>query len=282
MKYFLFILYIFLVVSKFNVVAAAACTTDSGSDFDCCQANGSTSGTKKTLSNTDESTRKCSWPADSTFQFTIKKFGLLPKGGTEADIVYRGSSTIFNAGSVDAGASMGNFLAGANFPEGTYEAMVPELGLSETVQSATAPTITYSGTNYTCSTNSVTHLQLPGESDDYMCAGQATISVDEDGDGSNDYTVSAGTFRSDYGPGGEVCFLDEDGDGDADTMRIFDNQLGDIVISPSSTYSISFNFNTSDGVLYSVFDDYGFGDVSSPVACTAVDVGDLDVTLTRE
>ena len=271
-----------MVFSKFNVVAAAACTTDSGSDFDCCQANGSTSGTKKTLSNTDESTRKCSWPADSTFQFTIKKFGLLPKGGTEADIVYRGSSTIFNAGSVDAGASMGNFLAGANFPEGTYEAMVPELGLSETVQSATAPTITYSGTNYTCSTNSVTHLQLPGESDDYMCAGQATISVDEDGDGSNDYTVSAGTFRSDYGPGGEVCFLDEDGDGDADTMRIFDNQLGDIVISPSSTYSISFNFNTSDGVLYSVFDDYGFGDVSSPVACTAVDVGDLDVTLTRE
>ncbi len=271
-----------MVVSKFNVVAAAACTTDSGSDFDCCQANGSTSGTKKTLSNTDESTRKCSWPADSTFQFTIKKFGLLPKGGTEADIVYRGSSTIFNAGSVDAGASMGNFLAGANFPEGTYEAMIPELGLSETVQSATAPTITYSGTNYECSTNSVTHLQLPGESDDYMCAGQDTISVDEDGDGSNDYTVSAGTFRSDYGPGGEVCFLDEDGDGDADTMRIFDNQLGDIVISPSSTYSISFNFNTSDGVLYSVFDDYGFGDVSSPVACTAVDVGDLDVTLTRE
>ena len=49
-----------------------------------------TSGTKKTLSNTDESTRKCSWDADSTFQFTIKKFGLLPKGGTEADIVYRG------------------------------------------------------------------------------------------------------------------------------------------------------------------------------------------------
>ena len=98
MKYFLFILYIFLVVSKFNVVVAAACTTDSGSDFDCCQANGSTSGTKKTLSNTDESTRKCSWPADSTFQFTIKKFGLLPKGGTEADIVYRGSSTVFNYG----------------------------------------------------------------------------------------------------------------------------------------------------------------------------------------
>ena len=282
MKIFFSIFFIFVFLSEYNLTFAAACSANSGSDFDCCQANGSTSGTKKTLSNTDESTRKCSWPADSTFQFTIKKFGLLPKGGTEADIVYRGSSTVFNAGSVNAGATMGNFLAGANFPAGTYEAMVPELALSETVQSATAPTITYSGTNYTCSTNSVTHLQLPGESDDYMCAGQATISVDEDGDGSNDYTVSAGTFRSDYGPGGEVCFLDEDGDGDADTMRIFDNQLGDIVISPSSTYSISFNFNTSDGVLYSVFDDYGFGDVSSPVACTAVDVGDLDVTLTRE
>ena len=282
MKIFSSIFFIFVFLSGYNIAFAAACSADSGSDFDCCQANGSTSGTKKTLSNTDESTRKCSWPADSTFQFTIKKFGLLPKGGTEADIVYRGSSTIFNAGSVNAGATMGNFLAGANFPAGTYEAMIPELALSETVKSATAPTITYSGTNYTCSTNSVTHLQLPGESDDYMCAGQATISVDEDGDGSNDYTVSAGTFRSDYGPGGEVCFLDEDGDGDADTMRIFDNQLGDIVISPSSTYSISFNFNTSDGVLYSVFDDYGFGDVSSPVACTAVDVGDLDVTLTRE
>ena len=282
MKIFSSIFFIFILLSGYNFTFAAACSASSGSDFDCCQANGSTSGTNKTLSNTDESTRKCSWPADSTFQFTIKKFGLLPKGGTEADIVYRGSSTVFNAGSVDAGATMGNFLANANFPAGTYEAMIPELALSETVKSSTAPTITYSGTNYTCSTNSVTHVQLPGESDDYMCAGQATISVDEDGDGSNDYNVSAGTFRSDYGPGGEVCFLDEDGDGDADTMRIFDNQLGDIIISSTSTYSISFNFNTSDGVLYSVFDDYGFGDISSPVACTAVDVGDLDVTLVRE
>ena len=282
MKIFSSIFFILIFLSGYNFTFAAACSANSGSDFDCCQANGSTSGTKKTLSNTDESTRKCSWPADNTFQFTIKKFGLLPKGGTEADIVYRGSSTVFNAGSVDAGATMGNFLAGANFPAGTYEAMIPELALSETVKSGTAPTITYSGTDYTCSTNSVTHLQLPGESDDYMCAGQATISVDEDGDGSNDYTVSAGTFRSDYGPGGEVCFLDEDGDGDADTMRIFDNQLGDIIISSTSSYSISFNFNTSDGVLYSVFDDYGFGDISSPVACTAVDVGDLDVTLVRE
>ena len=251
MKIFSSIFFIFVFLSVYNFTFAAACSSDSGSDFDCCQANGSTSGTKKTLSNTDESTRKCSWPADSTFQFTIKKFGLLPKGGTEADIVYRGSSTIFNAGSVNAGATMGNFLAGANFPAGTYEAMIPELALSETVQSATAPTITYSGTNYTCSTNSVTHLQLPG-SGDYMCAGQSTISVDEDGDSTSDYNVSAGTFRSDYGPGGEVCFLDEDGDGDADTMRIFDNQLGDIIISSTSTYSISFNFNTSDGILYSV------------------------------
>ena len=29
-------------------------------------------------------------------------------------------------------------------------------------------------------------------------------------------------------------------------------------------------------------DDYGFGNESNPVACTAVDVGDLDVTLTKE
>ena len=282
MKIFSSIFFILIFLSGYNFTFAAACSANSGSDFDCCQANGSTSGTKKTLSNTDESTRKCSWPADNTFQFTIKRFGLLPTGGTEADIVYRGSSTVFNAGSVDAGATMGNFLAGANFPAGTYEAMIPELALSETVKSGTAPTITYSGTDYTCSTNSVTHLQLPGESDDYMCAGQSTISVDEDGDGSSDYNVSAGTFRSDYGPGIEVCFLDEDGNGDADTMRIFDNQLGDIIISSTSSYSISFNFNTSDGVLYSVFDDYGFGDISSPVACTAVDVGDLDVTLVKE
>ena len=176
---------------------------------------------------------------------------------------------------------MGNFLAAAQFPAGTYEAMVPELALSETVQSATTPTITYSGTNYECSTNSVTHQQQPGD-DEYMCVGQSATPVDYDDDGSNDYTVAVGTFRSDYGPGGEVCFLDESGDGTADTMRIFDNQLGDIIISSTSTYTISFSFNTSDGVLYSVFDDYGFGDVSDPVACTAVDVGDLDVTITKD
>ena len=35
--------------------------------------------------------------------------------------------------------------------------------------------------------------------------------VDEDDDGSTDYTVAVGEFNSDYGPGSEVCFLDEDG-----------------------------------------------------------------------
>ena len=281
MKLLLIITYVFVFILKFNLVSAAACSASSGSDFDCCQANGLTTGAKKTLTNANETTRKCSWPADSSFKFTVKKFGLLPKGGTEADIVYRGSSILFNAGAVNAGATMGNFLAGANFPAGTYEAMIPELALSETVQSGTAPTITYNGADYVCTTNSVTHLQLPGD-DEYMCAGQAAIAVDEDGDGANDYNVAVGTFRNDYGPGSEVCFLDEDGNGSADTMRIFDTQLGDIVISPTSTYSISFNFNTTDGVLYSVFDDYGFGNISDPVACTAVDVGDLDVTLTKE
>jgi len=279
-KFFMPIIFFSFFIINSNV-KGEACSASSGSDFDCCQADASTSGTKKTLSNTDESTRKCSWPADSSFQFTVSRFGLLPKGGTEADIVYRGTSMLFNAGSVDAGATMGNFLAGANFPAGVYEAMVPELLLSETVQSATAPTITYSGSNYTCSTNSVTHQQQPGD-DEYMCVGQSTTGVDHDDDGSDDYNVSVGTFRSDYGPGGEVCFLDSDSDGDADTMRIFDDQLGDIVISADSTYTISFNFNTSDGVLYSVFQDNGFGDISDPVACTAVDVGDLDVTITRD
>ena len=37
-----------------------------------------------TLTNVSESTRKCSWPADTKFEFTIKKFGLIPLGGTEA------------------------------------------------------------------------------------------------------------------------------------------------------------------------------------------------------
>ena len=282
MKYIFSLILIFLsFIIFYKNVNGAACSSSSGSDFDCCQEGASTSGTKKTLSNTNESTRKCSWPADSTFQFTVVKFGLLPKGGTEADIVYRGASMVFNAGSVDAGATMGNFLAGANFPPGVYEALVPELLLSETVQSATAPTITYSATNYECSTNSVTHQQQPGE-DEYMCVGQSTTGVDHNGDGSDNYNVSVGTFRSDYGPGGEVCFLDSDSDGDADTMRIFDNQLGDIVISSESTYTISFNFNTSDGVLYSVFQENGFGDISDPVACTAVDVGDLDVSIIKE
>ena len=281
MKIFYTILFIFITVLQYNFVSAAACSSDSGSDFDCCQADGSTSGTKKTLSNTNESTRKCSWPADNKFQFTIKKFGLLPKGGTEADIVYKGSSTVLNAGSFDAGATMGNFLANANFPEGTYEALVPELALSETVQAGTAPTITYDSTNYECSTNAVTHQQQPGD-DEFMCTGQSATAVDEDDDGSNDYTVAVGTFRSDYGPGSEVCFLDDDGNGTVDTMRIFDNQLGDIIISSDSTYTISFSFNTSDGILYSVFDDYGFGDESDPVACTAVDVGDLDVSITKD
>ena len=68
---------------QFNFVNAAACGSDSqNEDYDCCQAGGVTSGTKKTLSNSDDSTRRCSWPADSKFEFTISKFGLLPKGGS--------------------------------------------------------------------------------------------------------------------------------------------------------------------------------------------------------
>ena len=102
MKIFLTTILILIATLEYNFVSGAACSSGSGSDFDCCQASGSTSGTKKTLSNTDESTRKCSWPADNTFQFTVKKFGLLPKGGTEADIIYKGASTLFNAGAVDA------------------------------------------------------------------------------------------------------------------------------------------------------------------------------------
>ena len=52
---------------------------------------------------------------------------------------------------------------------------------------------------------------------------------------------------------------------------IFEKSLQICCISPSSAF-----------IKKDVFDDYGFGDVSSPVACTAVDVGDLDVTLTKE
>lgn len=278
-------LYILLVIISFllptRIVFSAACSSSSGSDFNCCQAGGTTTGTKLTLSDTDETTRKCSWPADDKFQFTIKRIGLLPKGGTEASIVYKGASLLFNAGAFDAGETMGNFLAGANFPNGTYEAIIPEIALSETVQALTAPTIIFDSTNRTCDTNSVTHQQQPGESD-FMCVGQSAISVDEDDDGTNDYTVPVGTFRSDYGPDIEVCFLDEDGNGVADTMRIHENELGDIVIGPDSNFTISLSFNASDGVIYSVYDDIGFGDISSPVACTAVDVGDLDVSISRE
>ena len=185
-------LYILLVIISFllptRIVFSAACSSSSGSDFNCCQAGGTTTGTKLTLSDTDESTRKCSWPADDKFQFTIKRIGLLPKGGTEASIVYKGASLLFNAGAFDAGETMGNFLAGANFPNGTYEAIIPEISLSETVQALTAPTIIFDSTNRTCDTNSVTHQQQPGESD-FMCVGQSAISVDEDDDGTNDYTV---------------------------------------------------------------------------------------------
>ena len=93
------LLIVFLSFSlNLNLLNAAACSSDSQEeDYDCCQANGSTSGAKKTLSNTSDSTRRCTWPADSKFEFTVAKFGLLPTGGSESDVVYRGESTLFNA-----------------------------------------------------------------------------------------------------------------------------------------------------------------------------------------
>ena len=179
---------------------------------------------------------------------------------------------------------MGNFIAGANFPDGSYTALVPILGLSETVESSTAPTITYSGSDRTCTNNAVTHLQQPAQGGDFMCTGESATAIDNDGDGGTDYTLAVGTFGTDYGigVGPEVCFLDEDGNGVVDAQRIFDSQLGTFTISQDSTYTISLSFNTSDGILYSVFDDAGWGAESNPIACTAVDVGDLDVTITKE
>ena len=117
-----------------------------------------------------------------------------------------------------------------------------------------------------------------------MCTGESATAIDNDGDGGTDYTLAVGTFGTDYGigVGPEVCFLDEDGNGVVDAQRIFDSQLGTFTISQDSTYTITLSFNTSDGVIYSVFDDAGWGAESNPVACTAVDVGDLDVTITKE
>ena len=257
MRIFYILLVFIILLSPNRIAFSATCTTGSGSDFNCCQADASTSGTKLTLTNVSETTRKCSWPADTKFEFTIKKFGLLPLGGTEADIVYRGASTLFNAGAFGAGATMGNFIAGANFPDGSYSALVPILGLSETVQSSTAPTITYDSSDRTCTNNSVTHLQQPADGADFMCTGESATAIDNDGDGSTDYTLAVGTFGSDYGigVGPEVCFLDEDNNGVVDAQRIFDSQLGTFIISQDSTYTITLSFNTSDGILYSVFDD---------------------------
>ena len=51
MKLLLIITYVFVFILKFNLVSAAACSANSGSDFDCCQADGLTTGAKKTLTN---------------------------------------------------------------------------------------------------------------------------------------------------------------------------------------------------------------------------------------
>ena len=152
--------------------------------------------------------------------------------------MYKGASKLFNAGAFGAGQTMGNFIAGQVFTNGSYSAMVPVLGLSETVQSSTAPTITYDGSDRTCTNNAVTHLQQPADGEDFMCTGESATAIDNDGDGSTDYTLAVGTFGADYGigVGPEVCFLDEDGNGVVDAQRIFDSQLGTFTISEDSTY----------------------------------------------
>tara|TARA_B100000989_G_scaffold166558_1_gene124533 strand:- start:343 stop:1191 length:849 start_codon:yes stop_codon:yes gene_type:complete len=282
MRYILVLISFLFFSLNLNLAKAAACSSGSQEeDYDCCQADGSTSGTKKTLSNTDDSTRRCTWPADSKFEFRISKFGLLPTGGSESDIVYRGESTLFNAGSVSAGESMGAFLAGADFPDGSYEAIVPHLKLSETVKASTAPTITYSGSDIECETNQITVEHYPSE-DDRMCEGESAIDVDHEGT-EFDYTIAVGTFGTDYGPDLDrnSCFLDTDGNDTADEWKIFDNQIS-LTLSKSSSVTLDFNFNTSDGIIYSVFDDYGYGDAFSGPACKAVDIGGLDVTITQQ
>lgn len=73
----------------------------------------------------------CLAPANTKYEFTLKRFGLEKDDGT---IEWRGSLTTFNAASVTVGQDMGNFISSANLALGTtIVAVRPEVSTTFTV-----------------------------------------------------------------------------------------------------------------------------------------------------
>lgn len=154
----------------------------------------------------------CYIPADTTFQFTIVRFGFEKSDGS---VVTLGSNTLFNAASADAGNVIGNFISNGSLPAGTYVAVRPTIHISTTVNNTAVTT----PDGRTCTAGSTTaDFSFPiGLS---VCAAGQPNSVVESCKNASDNNL----------------------------VEIRDSSLGTINYDGSSLLQIAFTFNTGNGV----------------------------------
>lgn len=155
----------------------------------------------------------CFVPADTQYQFTIVSFAFEKSDGS---IVTLGSETVFNAASADAGNAMGNFIAGASLPAGTYVAVRPTVRTSITVNNSAVTTTD----GRSCTAGAATGSFNDGGFMAVCAAGQPNAAV-------------------------PACINASD----STLVSVRDTSLGSIVYNGSSALSISFTFNTGNGVM---------------------------------
>ena len=172
----------------------------------CCSAVASTDGVN------------CFAPANTKYEFSIKRFGFEKSDGT---IEWIGASQTFNAASTSIAADMGNFVTGETLPNGTYIAVRPEVAQSFTVNGGGQ-----SG-----------HQTTDSGSANCSSGGDQTQTLSTDDQNNPLPTCSVS-------PNADNCLT---GDG---FLRVRDTSLGTFTISSDSALTIRFAFDVGSGLMF--------------------------------
>ncbi len=152
---------------------------------------------------------RCSAPA-AQYQFTIASFGFEKNDGTEIQF---GSPRLFDAASVNAGSTIGDYLGGIDLPAATYVALRPTLGAQITVR---ADSLTGDGRH--CTGSLTTAARQPDGSPWPVCrVGEPNAATS--------HCLSGGL------------------------LKIRNDRLGAFTVNSSSTLNLNIAFDVNNGVV---------------------------------
>lgn len=203
---------------SFMQLQATCGYNDYGGEVKCCR------GSDFQVLNAGNSS--CVWQANK-YQFTIRSIHLRNKDTGEL-VLLSDTPKTFNAADAGIGASMGAFVENAVIPPGTYDAFVPTINNTFTLDTADAG-------------GGVNELVVAKQG-----GGNVVINLPEF---DVDMTVMGGGAMPNCVdgklPGGAVedhCKMD------GTSFRIFDTQMGNITVREGSKISFNFGFDTGSAI----------------------------------